>query len=122
MTFTIAGLLAFILGCVLTYWFVSAERLKDEYAYTLKVNNLLFYNQDHNSEMANKDLNNLLYFHVNRYLNLRKSLPKSIKKQEDKLFCSMFIMSDADKKIYKDILTKAKLYDYIYSNLSFCNS
>mgnify|MGYP000194196083 CR=1 FL=1 len=107
-----------VLGCVFSYWFLSVERLKDEYVYVLKINQLILYDKNPTS-LINKELNNLLYMHSNRYFNIRDSLPDVLKKESDELFCSLFLMEENAVK-YKELITKPKLYDYLNEKMNFC--
>jgi len=110
-----------VLACLLTLWTTSKSKLKDEYIYVLWVNNALFMQGESASEELSHKLNNLLFVHLNRYLVYRSWLPSGLHSEEDELIChALFAQSDEEWLIYKELLTKKGLYDYILTKFQYC--
>ena len=113
--------LAATLACVLTFWATAKAKMKDEYTYTLWVNNALFMQGDSASEELSGKLNNMLYVHLNRYLVYRSRLPGVLHSTEDELIChALFSQSDENWRVYKELLVKEGLYDYILTKFDYC--
>ena len=111
-----------IIGTVCTLWYVNGQRMLDEYAYALKTNQSLFFTHGNEDAEINRELNNLLYIHLNRYLVARNYTPQFLTKETDSLMCSAFFIRDEDKAAYASLITKEGLTEYIHTKLEFCKS
>ena len=121
MKVVIGALLTAIFSCALTFWITAKGKMKDEYIYTLWVNNALFMQGDSASDELTEKLNNLLYVHLNRYLVYRSRVPRVLHSMEDELIChALFAQSDEEWSAYKDLLVKEGLYEYILTKFDYC--
>ncbi len=116
------AILGGIIGAVCTLWYVNNQRMLDEYTYALKTNQSLFFANGNEDVQVNRELNNLLYIHLNRYLVARSYTPSFFTEETDSLMCSAFLIKDDDKDAYASLITKEGLTEYIDTKLRFCES
>lgn len=110
-------LVIFSLGFMTSLWILSYDRQKDEYAYALKVTNLLFMSEN---QEVNDELNGLLHAHFNRYMRARGLVPSVFSSEVDDLFCSTFIMEGESQDQFDRLIIRDGLSAYIASSLAFC--